>query len=504
MKFIKSLVTLSVVAALAGCSPEDQDVVDKDQVPVIANGAVIDPFISSAIVFADYNEDDVLDPFEPWAFTDKNGYYSVGKNGEDYCKEKTRYCLILPSSDPVKLVAAGGYDLTTLERVNSRMSRIYSGSGMQYITPLTSVGDMSLNEQNTIEKNQDIMVGAYASNDSAFGLAFAIHKIVELISDVVNDEYPAIGDDENLPVDATGFIYSAINKLGKEEQVSLTTFLTQLTDNQIEKILTDVRIKIDSFIIKKSSSNVGKSIGPQKVAQPTNANELGARIRGLNHSLNGLHNLLTTQLSQEFPLAKTRLLQIMANNANMLSASEAQATNDILETLTTDDAFFTKLAKDSFDASYFDNIRANSDIDAGTTRMENRVELPIDLTDMQLVLKDNSVKRDAIIGFFFEGKNNGEITACVKFQNLRKPNDSQNTNGTLLTGKWNKTGYSIDLTLTLAGTEEALRIKTTDNTSFKFDYDKTEKNWSTSTVFTASTSVVPTTDKLCQDWIASL
>jgi hypothetical protein len=446
----------------------------------------------------------VLDPFEPWAFTDKNGYYSVGKNGEDYCKEKMRYCLLLPNTDPVKLVAVGGYDLTTLERVNSRMSRIYSGSGIQYITPLTSVADMSLNEQNTIEQNQDIMVGAYASKDSAFGLAFTIHKVVELISRVINDEYPAIGEDENLPVDVTGYIYNAINKLGKEEQVSLATFLTQLTDDQIEKILTDVRTTLDAFIVKKSSSNISKTLSPQRVSQNIRVNELGDRTRELQRAISKLHSLLTTQLSEDFMLGKTRLMQVLANNNINLSLSQAQTANDIFETLATDEAFLDSLSAGSFDVDYFENVTSNDSIDAGTDRMDARSQLPTDLTDQQLVLTEKSVKRDAVVGFFFDGKNNGNITACVKFKNLTKPNDSQNTNGTLLTGNWNKTDYLIDLTLTLAGTEEALRIKTTDNTSFKFDYDRTEKNWSTTTSFTQQTSATPTTDAQCQDWIASL
>lgn len=504
MKLLKSVLNVSIISVLAGCSPEKQDVVDDSQTPVIVSGAVIDPFISSAIVFADYNEDDVLDPFEPWAFTDKEGYYSVGKNGDDYCVTNSRYCLKLPNNDAVKLVAVGGYDLTTFERVGSRMSKVYDGNGLQYITPLTSVGDMAMNEQNTIEQNQDIMVGAYSANDSAFSLAFNVHKVVELIGSFIALEYPDIGDDEELPIDVTGFVYRAITKIGKEEQVSLATFLTQLTNEQIDKILADVRGELDAFIIKKSSSPVAKSFAPQRVAQSHKTIELSDKVRELSGALKSLHNLLTTQLSEDFTDAKTRVLQVMATNAEQFSPSQIQALKNILETYTTDDEFLTKLTRQSFDALYFEGIRSSSDVEAGNTKMDERNQLPADLTSMQLVLTDKNVKRDAVIGFFFDGVNSGDITACVKFQNLRKPNDSQNTNGTVLTGSWDKTEYLIDLTLKLAGTEEALRIKTTDDTSFRFDYDKTEKNWSTKTAFSATSITVPTTNQQCKDWIASL
>jgi len=511
MKYLKSLITLSLISALAGCSPESQDSVDDNQVPVIAKGAVIDPFISSAIIFADYDDDDVLDSFEPWAFTDIDGYYSLSKSGTDYCSNNSRFCLKLPSADPVKLVAVGGYDSTTFERVNSRLSGMYDGS-MLYITPLTSVGDMSLNEQNTIERNQNILLNAFSSEDSAFGLAFNVHKVVELISRAIEDEYPLIGDDKDLPVDVTGFVYKAINKIGKDEQVSLATFLTQLTDGQIEKILIDVRTKLDVLVLKQGSSNFAKTIIKQRSLQAKNANELGDRVRGLSLSLKTLHNLLTTQLSQDFTESKIRMLQVMANNAMGFSAPQAQTVSDILETLTTDDAFFSHLQKDSFDAHYFENLTSMASVDAGKVRMDNRLAIPTSIINMQLVLKDKSEKRDAVIGFFFDGNidanSNGKdgetVTACVKFQNLKKPSDSQNTNGTVLTGHWDRTNYIIDLTLTLGGTEEALRIKTTDSSSFRFDYDKTEKNWSTVSSFTATTIDVPTTNEQCKTWIAGL
>ena len=503
MKYLKSLLAVGVVAALAGCSPDDQDVVDSTQSAVVVNGAVIDPFIASAVVFADYNEDDVLDPFEPWAFTDKDGYYSVAKDGTDYCASTSRYCLKLPSNDPVKLVAVGGYDLTTLERINSRMSTMYTGtSGIQYITPLTSVGDLSLNEQQSIDANQNIMENAFISSDSAFGLAFNIHKVVELISGVIAEEYPAIGDDEDLPIDVSGYTYRAINKLGKEEKLSLASLLAQLTDDQVDKILNDVRAKLDAFIIKKNNGVTNKSI--QRVASASNASNIGERVRELTKTLSRLHSLLSTQLSQDFTPSKARLMQILANNSIGATTEQLQDVTDLLEGYITNETFLNKLAEDSFDADYFENLAAQSNLDGSTLRMNNRSELPTDLTNMQLVLTDKNVKRDAVIGFFFDGDNSGNITACVKFQNLRKPNDSQNTNGTVLTGSWDKTDYIIDLTLTLASTEEALRIKTTDSSSFIFDYDKNEKNWSTSTAFSTTSITVPTTDQQCKDWIASL
>lgn len=501
MTLYKSLISLGVIFAIAGCSTEEQDIPDKTQAAMIVKGAVIDPFISSAVVFADYNEDDVLDPFEPWAFTDKNGYYSVGKEGENYCVSNKRYCLQLPSNDPVKLVAVGGYDLTTLERISSRMSRRYDGSSdVQYITPLTSVGDITLNEQQSIIQNQNIMVDAFASKDSAFGLAFTLHKMVELISRGIAQEYPAIGDNDDLPIDVAGYTYDAINELSKKEQLSLASLLKDMTDERITFLLTQVRKRLDAFIVKKNTG-LTKAKAVQGAATTNNINQ---QVRAMIENMRQLHNALTTQLSKDLSESKFRVLAISGDNFIEQPLQDALKTHQILIDIALNETVLEELGKTSFDTDYFSRLNSVGDIDKGTLRMRARHQFPNDLTNMQLVLSDKSAKRDTLVGFFFEGQNSGNITACVKFKNLIKPSDSQNTEGTLLKGNWSKTNYVIDLTLTLAGTEEALRIKTTDNNSFVFDYDKNEKDWSTTTALSNISIDIPTTDQQCKDWIASL
>lgn len=234
------------------------------------------------------------------------------------------------------------------------------------------------------------------------------------------------------------------------------------------------------------------------------SSDINERIRAIIDSLTKLHNLLTTQLSKDLTESKARVMAISGNNFLDQSLQDALDNNQVLTDIVLNEVVLDDLGEDSFDADYFNGLNTVGDIDAGTLRMRARNQLPTDLTDMHLVLTDKNVKRDAVIGFFFNGESSGNVTACVKFQNLRKPNDSQNTNGTLLTGNWDKSDYFIDLTLRLAGTEEALRIKTTDSTSFVFDYDKDEKNWSTNTAFANTSITVPTTDQQCKDWIASL
>lgn len=513
MKFInKTLVALSVIAIITGCSPEEQDIVDETQTLVVANGAVIDPLITSAIVFADFDNDGVLDSFEPWAFTDENGYYSVGINGEDYCTTTPKYCLELPNSDPVKLVAVGGYDLTTLKKVNSRLSRTFSGSGDQFITPLTSVGDISLNDLETIDQNVNILIDAFESDDTAFSLAFKVHKIVELISELVVVEYPLIGNDENFPTDISGYVYDAINQLSTDQNISLTTLLDELTDDQVDNILDDVRTELDSLIINQSSVvslNITKETTSSIVStSQLSANELALALRNFVTQYDVAINNTTEAgitIEDDNAIASIRLLEgikdlftdAIENNTTISDSTLTDIIDDIFESNT----LLDNLSDTFFDASLL-NLNSQTELEDSLVTMSERPQLPDTLNGMQLYLSDSTSSRDAIVGLFFTNSN--DLTACVKFQNLVDTSDSQNTNGTLLTGSWEQTEYSIDLGLTVAGTEEALRIRTNTTDTYIFDYDDEETEWESTVDFTTTTDDVPTTDETCQAWIESL
>ena len=153
MKFTKHIVALSIISALMGCSPEDQDVASSEQSDsrnIAISGAVIDPLIASAIVFADYDNDGILDTFEPWAFTDAFGFYGTSKDGVDYCVTESKYCLNIDKdtvkNGDIKLIAVGGYDLASYKKIKTRMSRLITDAAFQVITPLTSVSGMKVSD----------------------------------------------------------------------------------------------------------------------------------------------------------------------------------------------------------------------------------------------------------------------------------------------------------------------------------------------------------------------
>jgi Ca2+-binding RTX toxin-like protein len=84
---------------------------------VTSEGTVIDPYVSGATVFLDYDNDGILDSNEPWTTTDANGNYS------------------LTGSDGATVVSIGGVDTTTGVVSGTMVAQ----SGSTVVTPLTTL-----------------------------------------------------------------------------------------------------------------------------------------------------------------------------------------------------------------------------------------------------------------------------------------------------------------------------------------------------------------------------
>src|SRR5690606_22148073 len=110
------------------------------------SGLVVDGRIAGGKVWADMNNNGQIDSFEPYAYTDSDGYYSYNPlTNTNYCTlpvisdEYQRYCLIYGSSiDAIVLRIKGGTDLTTGEPLKGAMamSTTISSSSQISSTPL--------------------------------------------------------------------------------------------------------------------------------------------------------------------------------------------------------------------------------------------------------------------------------------------------------------------------------------------------------------------------------
>ncbi len=125
--FQKSLVATSVSALLVAIASCGGGSSDKGSVSTVQmSGAVVDDYVAYATVYVDVNKNGQYDSeFEPSAFTDKDGYFSVAKDGTNYCENPaSRNCLQGDAAlkDGGVIRVETGRDLLTTQVYNATMS----------------------------------------------------------------------------------------------------------------------------------------------------------------------------------------------------------------------------------------------------------------------------------------------------------------------------------------------------------------------------------------------
>lgn len=124
--FTTTALALSCAALLVGCNPAPQDGLGQLAEPLF--GLVIDGRIANGLVWVDRNNNGKLDlNFEPYAYTDENGFFSRSEEGLNYCglpssNPQLRHCLRYDSAQGnARIMVSGGIDLFTGEPLKGVM-----------------------------------------------------------------------------------------------------------------------------------------------------------------------------------------------------------------------------------------------------------------------------------------------------------------------------------------------------------------------------------------------
>lgn len=217
MKFRKNILALSVTTALlgltaCGVTPQDEGTGEKAGK---ASGLAVDGYLAGATVFADTNNNNRLDAWEPRALTDSDGYFSYNPTansgaGKNYCESDSTvdqlYCLASPIGyDEVTLRISGGYDLTTMEKFSGTLSMTLKVTDNvittpQMATPITAMLAHLTEAQQAALLAAENIVADDASKDfldsstvadeaeqrKLLNLALKTHKVVDMIAGRLN------------------------------------------------------------------------------------------------------------------------------------------------------------------------------------------------------------------------------------------------------------------------------------------------------------------------------
>lgn len=548
------IASLGVVAVfLSACGGTGQDDGSPSQFEQNFSGRAIDGYVARATVYIDTNNDGRRNAWEPFAFTDNEGYYSNNPNtGVDYCadtatSEQQQYCLRSETHYSNMVIRIdSGYDVSTGEPFMGQMSRRLENNTTDdvsntIISPLTTmmteISDQSdrqkvLNSMGVSESDLDVDYfntdGNGQVNSNLLNTAVKVHKTVAILSDRLTDTYDEIGQELGTPSDASGTVYKQLaNQLisggsSLDETLSDQNQLASVLDNAentlrsiYERKEIDLPNDMGSVSSPESFSRVIDQVG--KVANVVN-NLVNKEGDGQNvtGSLRALESIVIKAVNEKTEDST------FDNAVNFLTDTNNQSLIDSLtNALASDSADIATLSQNDFSGDDFDSVE---EIEAVTKLPQDALPftqiggLQVRVSDLDLGQAPDDLK-DREIEWYFSGTADsldGEFSACVKYideANIDGSLGDGNTRGEIVHGFWSLLGansesiesYSLLLTISyLETTYQAIMKPAGGETigdqryqKIRFDFDGDVRAWHSVNGLVQQEDI-PTTDAECQ------
>ncbi len=530
MNIQKTILACAISAiGLVGCGTDEQDnsntISGRSADAAIAPGIVVDGPVARATVFFDLNGNLKRDSFEPSALTDNDGYFNqnpLAGREADYCFGDTKneeFCIFSPSNlpDDTQIIVTGGYDLYTGEPFEGSMSipaKSYiarnalneqAGTSVVPITPLSSIFANSVLDQYAglfivaPDFNVNYLNSAEDFVANPFAVTYQMHKFVTVASDWVKDQYPEIGENDNLPADVSSLIYKQFENLTLLKfddawtaiEADLNTLYSnaevappQRAPGEVTAALADLKEKLAD-----TNTAITRAFGYDSVnglgAELTFAN-VKARMRGVE--------VVVLKIIRDLPHAHA--LDALQNTAYL--ANLAGDIND------NGNINFTQIVESQGDA----NSLAT---EAGLASVNDGVSLSA-LAGKSLKFEDDDASINSKAAIFFtgtEGATKGEIHLCLQYND----DSDVDLDGNYISGTWDTIpalNNTVVLQMNIFGGMSAVLKKvglnaTSGNTEFRFDYAGEITKFNSADDFTVTAELgleaIPSSNETCKDYL---
>ncbi len=552
---VKRGMLLALSSILFACGGTGQDDGSPSDFQQDYAGLVIDGYLARATVFLDTNNDGTRNAWEPYAFTDDQGYFSYNPlTDTNYCAadasaDQRQYCLITNSRySNVVLRVDSGYDVLTGEPFVGQMSRRLfvpdEGSASDtLISPLTSlVTDLeSENDQTGVLATLGLHSGDldvdYLNADGngqvdarLLNSALKVHKVVTVLSDRITDTYDQIGEEVGTPNDASSTVYREVARqlltsgMSFDQTVADTTAMASVLDNA-EQSMREVYERKEFDL----PADMGNAADPGAF---TRVIDVAARVVDVVNSLTDVTDgeLDITQATGQARVLESVVIKALEeesqdatidNAVDFLSSEENGAlVTALVDSLAQDSGDVVALANNDFSGSDFDSVEEISQ----ATRLPDDAAPFSRIAGLRIKVSDLDLGRgpdqldDSEIEWYFNGSpedTSGSFTACVKHiddANIDGSLGEGSTRGEIVEGFWsllgaqenNRQSYSLLITLTFLGTTyqaimKPAGVETIGQVEYqriRFDNDGQINVWHSADGF-AEIAEVPATDEAC-------
>lgn len=522
-------------------------------------GRAIDGYLARASVYLDTNNNGTRDSWEPFAFTDDDGYFSYNPETQtDYCaddasEEQRQYCLHSASYRSSTVIRVErGYDVYTGEpfvgQLSRRLSNIASDSSSvdtSVVSPLTTLLTHAESDQQRDQLTQSLglqttdldvdyfnVAGSGVTDNRLLNTALKVHKTVTVLADRLTDQYTEIGEEFGTPNDATSTIYQNLARsiittnsafhevLDDSEQVRS---IVRQSEDKIRNVYEQRDLDLPSYMADSAIdrvSHVSRSISrivDNFVAADSGVSTDHKRMRGLTRSIETVVIKALDEVGTDSSLNNAIEFLTNGDNTDLLAS--------LVDSLSEDDADVSGLAGHSFAPQSLqsaDDIANASRIGPAAEQFSSIAGNQIRISDLNLGSAPYNL-RDLELEMYFtgnEGATQGAFTACGKFIEDAHSDGTLgegNTHGELLKGRWSllnpttdNRSYNILLTVEFLGAKYSALMKSVGPTTvgaqtykqIRFDHDGEYRIWHSEHGL-VETESVPATHTECENRLPS-
>lgn len=531
------------LAVLTSCGGSGQDSGSANNTStnsdLTVKGLAIDGHLARAKVYIDSDNNGLRDAWEPFAFTDNEGFFSYNPNSKkNYCAtsastEESQYCLKLSRQyDNAVVRITGGYDALTGEPFNGQLSlRLKDLTNNHVVSPLSSLLSGLTDAQATAlltklaltasDLTEDYTADADAVNGELLNKAIKIHKVASLLSKKIADVYTALGDENGLPSDASSHTYDA-----------LATALNNYSGS-LDAALSDAALL--TSVAKSAEKAVQKRYDEKEITLPEQSgaeDKFAAIIERLQQLPPIINQLLPPVKNTTAAQARAgaRAIEVLSIKAGKETSKDPAtdkafeffsnaAKQDLIDQLGEEHADISELSEHVFseeDIKNPKNLNSMGHLNGTAQPLVHVGGKQIHVLDMDLGKAPEHL-RDIEFELYFAGAADataGSFTACGKYIKKAKADGSLgkgNSRGEFIKGFWSQMSteksdnYSLLLTFEFLGAKYQAIMKSvgsrelsgTQYQALRFDNNDDYRIWYSAAGLEAQTTL-PTNSAECQ------
>lgn len=558
--FQPSAFYLAVATAAFGCGGTGQDTGVSKNFQQTLQGVAVDGYLARATVYLDYDNNSTRDPWEPFAFTDDNGYYSFNPlTNTDYCAvdadaQSALYCLrnTRPVAESV-LRVNGGYDVLTGEPFVGQLSRRIDLSDTErpvsaVVSPLTTL----LTNVRTSEDREklfsalgideaDIDVdfmnidGANTVDGTLLNVTLKLHKTVSVLANLLETRYSEIGSQAGAANDMSSSIYHHLASQMVSRELELDDVLSdtqamsavmQAAESDAHRIYDQWDMELPEGSQAQVFMDYGRALqhGTQlvqiinQVVAPTQHFTSEEEVRGSARLVESLTVKALNESSQGNTF--TSAVTFLQNTSN------GSLIQSLIENLGHPASDLNRLTQHNFSGSDFDSSEAIRDLvrlPENTQPFAQIAGKQLRVSDMDLGSAPNNLKDSEVELYFHDSGNDsrGTFDACVKYIKEAHSDGAlgdANTRGELVSGYWSLLdadrnhgeSYSLLLNIEFLGSTYQAILKPAGTVSLnnltmqviRFDHAGKLRAWH-SAVGLQTISSLPNSDADCEQRLPS-